>query len=202
MRYFLITVAVFCGLKVYSQEDYIVRLNDTSFNASLDKQYNIVVNGQVFNLIINQKDTLAYNDRLYGFNYPKGFNVSSTKIDDGVEQISILTAEGAGFLIQKYSSINPNTLNELMLKELTKESVSYGYELKRSDDKKHLQSGLGVEVNKAILTYKNSVNIYEVASIGKKDEGLVIVTIRMDGNENSQGKKIIDLMWRSLKINF
>lgn len=201
MKYLLITVAVFCGFKAHCQKDYLIHLNDTSFNIALDKQYNIVVNGQKLNFTIKQKDTLSYNDSVYSFDYLKDFKVSKTKIDDGIEQISILTAEGSGFLIQKYSSINPSTLNELMLGEMTKESISYGYESKRTDYKRRLNSGLQIEVDKAVLKYKDNVQIYEVASIGKKDEGLIIVTIRMDEDEHTQGKKIIDLLWNSLKIN-
>jgi hypothetical protein len=151
--------------------------------------------------IITSKDTLTYNNGFYSFLYPKGFSVLNSKIDIGIDQTSILTAEGTGIVIQKYESVNPTSLNEMMLTEMTNESISYGFESKRSIYKRKLKSGQEIEVTKAVLRYKEEVNIYEVASIGKKDAGLIIVTIKMDEDDNTQGQKVIDLMWQSLKVN-
>jgi hypothetical protein len=110
----------------------------------------------------------------------------------------LMTAEGSGVLIQKYSTINPTMLNEMMLKEVTKESLNYGFKLNRIDYQRTLRSGQSIVVNKAILTYNNETNIYEIASIGQKDAGIIIMTIIMDENRSNQGRKIIDLMWNSL----
>ena len=202
MKIILTTTAILFSLLANSQEDYIIHLNDTSLHVELDKPYNLVVKGKKIDFKIVQKDTLTHNSNLYSFLYPKGFKVSNSVIDEGIEQISILTAEGAGFLIQKYESLNPTTLNELMLTELTKESIDYGYEEKRSNYKKILKSGHEIAVTKSVLRYKDEVNIYEIASIGKKDAGIMIVTMRMDEDDNNQGQKIIDLMWKSVKINW
>ena len=83
---------------------------------------------------------MTYNDRFFSFLYPKGFKVSNTIVDENVEQISILTAEGSGLLIQIFKSINPTTLNELILSEMTKESISYGFQEKRSGYKKNIET--------------------------------------------------------------
>ena len=44
-------------------------------------------------------------------------------------------------------------LNDMMLFEVTKESVSYGYTLKREDYKRKLVSGQEIDVIKAVLTF-------------------------------------------------
>ena len=199
MKTVFLVMAILSALKASCQEDYIIHVNDTSIHVSLDKQYNLVVKGQKIDFLITQKDTLTYNDNLYSFQYLKGFKVSNSKLDAGIEQISILTAEGSGLIIQRYETINPTSLNEMMLTELTKESISYGYQSTRSTYKRVLNSGHEMEVTKAVLRYKDEVNIYEVASIGQKDAGIIIVTMRMDENENTQGQKLIDLMWGSIK---
>jgi uncharacterized protein YheU (UPF0270 family) len=202
MKSILITIAILFSLEASCQEDYIIHLNDTSLHVALDKPYNLVVKGKKIDFKIIQKDTLTYSGDLYSFLYPKGFKISNSVIDDGVEQISIITAEGSGLLIQKYETLNPTTLNELMLTELTKESIDYGYEEKRSNYKKVLKSGHEIAVTKSVLRYKDEVNIYEIASLGKKDAGIIIVTMRMDEDANNQGQKIIDLMWKSIKVNW
>jgi len=189
-------------MEAFCQEDFIITLNGTPYPIALDKNYNFSVKGQNVDVKIVQKDTLLYSDQLFSFQYPKGFKVSNTKLDAGIEQVSILTAEGSGLLVQRYETMNPSMLNELMLSEMTKESISYGYVATKSTFKKVLRSGEEIDVTKAILRYKDEVNIYEIASIGKKDAGILIVTIRMDENDDTQGKKLIDLMWKSIKTNW
>jgi hypothetical protein len=202
MKLVLIFISVFFTLVANSQEDYVLQLNDTTLNVALDKPYNLVVKGKKIGFRLIQKDTLTYSNNLYSFLYPKGFKISNASVDEGIEQISLLTAEGSGLLIQNYQSMNPSTLNEFMLNEVTKESISYGFEEKRTSYKKVLRSGQELVVTKAVLRYKDEVNIYEIASIGKKDSGLMIVTMRMDEEEGSQGQKIIDMMWKSLQLKW
>ena len=202
MKNILITTALFFSVQANCQEDYVLHLSDTTVQVALDKPYHLVVKGKKIDFKITQKDTLTYNDPFFSFLYPKGFKISKTAMDEDGEQISILTAEGSGLLIQKFKTLNPVTLNELMLSEMTKESISYGYEEKRTNYKKLLKSGHEVSVIKSVLRYKDEVNSYEIASIGKKDSGIIIVTMRMDDDANTQGQKIIDLMWDSIKVNW
>lgn len=201
MRKILLIVAFFWSLKGVSQEDFVIRMNDTLINVALDKSYNINIKGTNINFTLSSKDTLNYSNDFYSFLYPKAFRVSNSKIADGIEQITIVTAEGSGMIIQKYESINPTSLNEMMLTEMTKQSISYGFISKRSNYKRSLKSGQEIEANRAELRYKDDVSIYEVASIGKKDAGLIIVTMRMDDDNSNEGQKVIDLMWQSLKVN-
>jgi hypothetical protein len=201
MKPFLLAVAIICSVKGIGQEDFLIRLNDTIISIELDKSYDIDIKGTKLTFTVSSKDTLTYSNAFYSFLYPKTFRVSSTRVDTGIEQISILTAEGSGILIQKYESVNPTSLKEMMLTELTKESISYGFVSKRSIYKRKLKSGQEIEVTKADLRYKEDVNIYEVASVGKKDAGIIIITMKMDDDRNTQGQKVIDLMWKSLTVN-
>ena len=198
MRHTLIIIAILFLSQAKAQEDYVIRINDTTFKISLDKKYALIMDGRKINFILSANDTLIYNDDLYSFLYSKDFKVSKTKVEGGIEQIMLMTAEGSGILIQKYPSLNPTTLNEIMLTEVIKESLSYGYELKRNDYNRTLSSGQKIQINKAVLKYKDDTNVYEVASIGKKDEGILIITMVMDQNNSKQGQKLIDLMWSSL----
>ena len=201
MKIKLTAIALFFSFFASSQEDYIIHLNDTVIQVALDKPYQLNVKGKKLALKLTQKDTLIFDGSFFSFLYPKGFKVAETDIEEGVKQFAILTAEGSGFLIQKFESLNPTSLNELMLSEVTKESISYGYEEKRSSTRKKLKSGQEITITKSVLRYKDEVNSYEVASIGKKDAGILIVTMRMDEESNTQGQKIIDMLWKSIKVN-
>jgi hypothetical protein len=198
MRFSLVTLLILISLKSYTQVDYKIQINDTIFEISLDNEYSILINGKEIKFKIFAKDTLIYEDDLFSFKYSKDYKISHMRIEEGIGQLMIMTAEGSGFLIQKYSTLNPTMLNEMVINEVTKESLNYGFKMKRDDYSRRIKSGQKLEVNKAILTYKNETNIYEVASIGEKDEGILIMTMIMDEKMSEQGNKIIELMWNSL----
>ncbi|GAA4974876.1 hypothetical protein [Algibacter aquimarinus] len=189
----------FVTINTYSQEDYIVKINDTELEIALDSTYTLEIDNKSLNITFKSKDILVYDDSLFNFQYPSDFKVSKTIIDEGVEQIMLMTAEGSGILIQKYEGFNPTFLNEMMINEITKESINYGFKLERKDYERKLKSEQTLNIDKAILTYKDETNIYEVATIGKKDEGILIMTMIMDTSiNNEQGNKLIELMWNSL----
>lgn len=199
MRVLLLVFTIFLsGFIAKGQKDYLIQLNDTLIEVALDKEYKLRINGEDLSFIIKAKDTLMYNTNLYSFKYLRDYMVTKVKIDEGIEQIMLITAEGSGIIIQEYSTINPTTLNEMMISEMTKESISYGFEMKTDDYSRELKSGHKLDVDKAVLKYKDETNIIEVASIGNKDEGIMIITMIMDVNFSQQGRGIIDLMWNSL----
>lgn len=198
MRTLLTILITLMSLTIYGQEDYMIKLNDTLIEISLDKEYPISVDGVNIKFKVIAKDTLIYNDDLYSFKHSKDYKVTKMLISEGIEQIMLMTAEGSGILIQKYSTINPTNLNEMMISEVTKESLNYGFKLERKDYKRKLKSGQELEVDKAVLTYKDETNIYEVASLGDKDEGILIMTMIMNEKQSEKGKKIIELMWNTL----
>jgi hypothetical protein len=193
----LFIVAVFCASNVFAQ-DYQLRLNDTSINIATGNEYEVTVNGQRIKLSLSLKDTLEFSQSGFSFLYPRGYTPAKHLIDSTAEQFTILTAEGSGIILQHYFSLNPKMMEELMLREMTKESIDYGYKMQREEYKTTIKSGQEVNVIKATLTYKDDVSIYEVAAIGKKDEGLMIITIN-SSNTSSEGKKLINLLWSTLK---
>ena len=200
MKKTLFSIALMYTVPALAQEDFLLQINDTVLSVQLDKPYQLNVKGNLVRFKVSSRDTLTYDSKLYNFLYPKAFRVSHTNVDAGIEQISLLSAEGSGILIQQYESLNPTSLNELMLTEMTKESISYGFVSTRTTYKRKLKSGQEIQVTRAELRYKDDVNIYEITSIGKKDAGMIVVTMKMDDDKNTEGQKVIDLMWHSLML--
>jgi hypothetical protein len=198
MKNVLFLAAVLTAFPALGQEDYKIKINDTAISISLDTKYEVLLNGKKVNFTVTANDTVAYNDNLFSFRYLKDYKITKTEIDGGIEQLMLLTAEGSGFLIQKYSSMNPEGIEEMMLKEVTKESIGYGFKQQRNNYQRKLKSGQDVTVIKAVLKYKDETNIYEITSIGKKDEGILVIAMIMDETKSEQGRKTIDLMWNSL----
>jgi hypothetical protein len=168
---------------------------------SLDSAYHITVNGKKLPLSVKQKSILTYQDSLFSFVYPQGFQITKTNIDSTVDQYLALTADATGFMLQAYRTINPVGLNETMLREITKENLSYGYTMKREDTTRILKSGQTVTVNKAVLTFKDNKYTFEVASIGSRDEGILVITIDGGMDYTGKGREMIRLLWDSLRYN-
>lgn len=182
-----------------AQNDLLLQLNDTVIELSSGKDYQIPIKGQELRVRVDFKDTLNYEDDLFSFQYLKDYKVSKMDIEKGIHQVMIMSADGSGMLIQQYAYMNPTMLNEMMIQEVTKESLNYGFEMNRQNYSRKLQSGETLNVTKAVLTYRDEKNIYEVASLGKKDEGILIMTMIMNEKSSAKGNNIIDLMWESLK---
>lgn len=201
MRLIFIFSFIFYHSIIFSQENYQIEIQGKVMDVALDQEYQIDIEGKRVPFQLIEKDTLTYIDTYFTFQYPKGFRISKTIIAEGVEQIALITAEGSGYMIQSYTQVDPSFFNEMMLNEVTKESISYGYTLDRKDYMRTLFSGQEVIITKAVLTYKDDFSYYEVASIGGKDNGIIIVSMISVEDFKERGEQIIDLMWNTLIVD-
>jgi hypothetical protein len=167
----------------------------------LDSSYQILLQGKKVKLSLKQNDLLTYQDSLFSFSYLPGFQIAKTRIDSTVDQYLVLTADATGFILQAFRTINPTGLNETMLREATKENISYGYKMQREDAKRILKSGQSLDVTKVVLTFKDKKMTVEVGSIGSRDEGILVMTIDAGMDYTGKGKELISLLWESLRYN-
>jgi len=194
--------ALLISLKSYSQHNgnYIIIINNDSIQVDLNKsiQYKKSSEEELTVKII-QPQILTYTDDMISFNHDKSLSVSNSKIEEGIEQCMIMKSTGNGFMVQKYKTIDPSSLTQLMMNEITKESINYGYNKTEKPFKKKLKSGQIIEGIEATLTYKGENEVYTVASYGAKDEGILVVTM-LFSVDNKDGKEIIDLFLETLEI--
>ncbi|NOT38124.1 MAG: hypothetical protein HOP11_12190 [Saprospiraceae bacterium] len=154
----LTAILMFVNSLIFAQNqgNFILVINNDSIQVNLNMEFNYKTSsGEELKMSIIQPDVLTYSDDLISFSYEKSLSVSNTKIEKGIEQCVILKSTGTGFLIQKNKTMNPSSLTELMLKEITKESMNYGYSKSEKEFKKKLKSGQVIEGIQATLTYKD-----------------------------------------------
>ncbi|MFP4845334.1 hypothetical protein [Winogradskyella sp. PE311] len=183
-----------------AQKDYIITIDGKSYEIEMDSEIEIKIKGKKLDLGLRKKDTLLLDEDYFQLKYTKKHKVSKVTVEEGIDQLMIMTAGGSGVIVQKYSSFNPTMLQEMMLNEVTKESVSYGYSLVRKDYDKKLLSGETIKVLKAVLDYKGETETYEIAAHGKKDEGILVMTMDMGLGLGDGGPEMVQLMWDTLKI--
>ncbi|WP_394747596.1 hypothetical protein [Spongiimicrobium salis] len=181
--------------------NYILVINKDSLKVALDQDYAYTTpSGEEVSLKIVQPNILTYSDEMISFKYDKSNSVSNTAIEKGIAQCMILKSTGNGFIVQKYENMNPSSLTQFMLSEITKESISYGYTMEQKTFKKELQGGQQLEGVEAILTYKGEKEVYTVATYGHKDQGIIVITMLLSEDFVAADKPMIDLFLNSLQV--
>ena len=191
------------GFLSYSQTqgNYIIVINGDSVRIDLSSEIDYKTKGgEKLKINLVQPEILTYSDNMISFSHNKAFTVSNTTIQEGIDQCMIVNSTGNGFMVQKYEIMDPSPLVELMLNELTKESVNYGYKLTKKDYSRKIKSGQTIEGVQATLTYKGDKEVYTVATYGQKDEGIIVVTMLLN-DDFEEDQEIIDLFLNTLSIN-
>ena len=122
----LVAILLF-SLFCFSQDNgnFILTINNESITIDLNETSEYKTStGEVLSIRLTQPDILTYCDDIISFNYSKEMSVSNSKIDEGIEQCALIQSTGNGFLVQKYTTIDPTSLTRLMVHELTKESIN------------------------------------------------------------------------------
>lgn len=203
MKKALLSVLVMLSLTTLAQKstNYEITLDGKTYDIDLNKPYELKTKQGLVQVEVKQKRILTYSDDLLSLNYFNNLSISETEIDQGISQLACLSANGSGFMIQKYQGMNPEVLIDIMAQELTKESIEYGYKETREDISKKTKTGEQLKGKKITLKYIDDIQYYEVVAFGKKDKGVLIITILNDDYKDKDSK-IIDLLFDSLALKF
>jgi hypothetical protein len=198
----LLVVLLVCSF-VYAQEgsNYTITINGESFEYSLGEtiEYDAKKKGPL-KISVSQKDNLTYNDGIIVFNHPKSFPISETQLDEGIKQITAINSSGMGFIIQEYEGINPSLMVDLMLNEVTKESVEYGYSETISSVEFNTKDNKVLKGKKSVLEYQGVVDEWVVVTYSWKDGGVLIATMAVDTTDPNVDANFADNFYKSLRI--
>lgn len=202
MRYFIFSACLLFshfGL-TQNQKNYILEINGDTISLSLDKQVVLKTkSGQTLNINLKQKEVLTFSDETFSFNYPSTFTLSSKNVEDGVEQILGISANGNGLLLQKYKDFNPENVVDLMMEEITEESKDAGYKESSKNVSQLLKSGKTLNGKQSTLVLDDERNIYTIYPLKIRKGGILIVLMLIDpADENA--KKVYDMLWKTLEI--
>jgi hypothetical protein len=157
--------------------------------------------GKAATVVLRKKPYAEYSDELVSFQHASELSVSSQDLGDGIKQLMSATATGTLIMIQEYSTMDPSMLVPMMLNELTKKSVDYGYSMTQEKVTRTLKSGITLKGLKATLKYKGDESCWEVLSFGKKDAGVLVIT-QIDKEFIKTDEAIHSHFWDTLKLKF
>lgn len=183
---FLASILCLVGMGAVAQDaaNYQIIINGKATDVALGKAQKVrLANGQEIEITVKQKDILSYQDDWISLQYPKVLQPTIATPDPQLEQVALVTANGNGILVQKYKTINPTELVDLMLQEITEDKMNFGYTRSEEAYELKLQSGHKARGKSVVLKHGGQEQRYTVAAIGSKNknEGIIFMTMLNPG---------------------
>lgn len=183
-------------------KNYEITIDEKAYDLNLNEEIQVMdKSGKTVNIVLRKKPYIEYSDQIVSFQHKSELSVSSQDLGSGIKQLMFVTATGTVIMIQEYSNMNPSMLVPMMLKEITKEQVDYGYKMTQDKVTRKLNSGIILKGMKATLKYKGEERYWEILSYGKRDIGILVIT-QIDKEYIKTEKEIHSHFWNTLKLKF
>jgi len=155
--------------------------------------------GKTSKVRIDHNDFASFSGGTFSFVHPSTNSVTKTDLGDGIAQYLMASALGTLVVVQKYDKMNPVSLNQLMLQEMTKETVQAGGQLTQRPTTRKLADGKELTGLKATVKTRTDSADFEIVGYGLADQGLLFVT-RVGSEDLATEQPLIDKFWETLKI--
>lgn len=148
---------------------------------------------------LERNEFAPFGGRLFSFVHPSAMPVSKTDLASDITQYLMASALGTIVIVQEYDALNPVSLNQLMLQEMTKVSVQAGAKLVQQPATRKLSDGTELTGLRATVKTRTDSTVYEIFSYGGDDRGVMFVTRIADENVKAEGP-LIDKFWETLRL--
>lgn len=195
-----ITVAFLVGSQAFA-DDYTLTIDGKQHDVDLGKQAVISLpDGRKINVLLERKAVVSFRSENLTFQHSSKLTPARTEVSPGIFQTMMASPRGSVVLVQEYTSINPCGLIDLMLTELTKEEVQYGYALATSPTAQKLSTGQELNGKKVVSKYKDKETTRRVICFQARDAGIMIVT-QIEKDASLEDFAMIETLWTSLQIS-
>lgn len=153
--------------------------------------------GASVQLSLKRSEFMTFKAGAVSFEHRSDLSVASTDIDKDVHQHMVASALGTIAILQQYDTIDPSTLTQLMVQQMSKDDVQAGAKIESKETVRALQDGRTLKG--LFATVKgNHIDIeIEALAMPLADGGIMAVT-RLD-KDNTADQPILDRFWTSLK---
>ena len=197
----LIASIIFTLTGVLYASDYIISIDGRPAEIDLNKELKFkTASGKELAIILKQKEYLNYKSDLFSMAHKNTLKPNKSDLGDGVFQTLMSTPLGTVIIVQEYMSMNPEPMIDLLLKEITKEEVEYGYKYKERKVEK-LIGGKKFRGKQAITSYSGTEWTRSIMVYGGKDKGVLTITM-IEKDQYDNEKYMISDFWKNFKISF
>jgi hypothetical protein len=155
--------------------------------------------GKQSKVTLERNDFATFSGSDFSFVHPSGISVTKTDLGENITQYLMASALGTIVVVQEYGKMNPVSLNQLMLQEMTRESVQAGAKLTQGPTTRKLADGKELTGIRAEVKARTDTADFEIVGFGLADRGLLFIT-RIAGEDAAAEKPLIDKFWQSLKV--
>lgn len=206
LRLALFAGFLFAEMAAQAQEalptNFQVVLNGQALDVEPGKTYSYTTpKGEVLHVQLRESSIRHYRDEWVSFQHPPKLSVAETE-EDGVRQLVVMNAAGAGVLVQEYRGIDPKDILEFMISQLIKDEVKAGYKRQDKPFECRLADGKILTGKTVYLSQKNARSVYQLGTWSGENEGIMVVAInREDGSStDAVNQKLLNDVVGSLKI--
>jgi hypothetical protein len=183
-----------------SPKTYKLTIGDVTIDIDPGETLDVTMpDGKQTKVTLALNEFATYSGEMFSFVHPTNVAVTKTELDPHIHQYLMASALGTLIIIQEYRTMNPTSLAQLMLEELTKETVQAGGERSQEPATKTLADGKQLSGLTAKVKTKADTTDFEILGYGTSDQGVLVVT-RVDESNAGKERGMIDKFWESLKL--
>lgn len=179
--------------------NFTLTINGKKFEVDLDTVKVIKVGGRTLRLKLAKKTVVQFKTKNFAFDHPSRLAPSRTSLGNGIFQTMMASPVGTLIMVQEYTTLDPSGLVDLMVGELTKEEIKYGYKIVKKDISRKLASGARLKGKLVTSTYRTKVIVRQVLTFKAQDAGVLLVT-QIEKASPAAELKVIDTFYKTLKI--
>ena len=181
---------------------YTITVDGVSAQANPGETVEITLkDGRTVRASIKANPFVRWSDSMLAFDHPSKLSVATHKLSGSIVQRMMASAIGTVIIIQEYSTLDPSSLKQLMMDELTKTDVKAGAEFAQSNVTKKLVSGAELSGLKGRLKFRKETKTIEVFSYAADGQGILLMTMISDDHRDTD-QSIVDMFWDTLTLKF
>lgn len=202
MKARLVIIAVACFLCSQAiAGDYVLTIDGKQSEVDIGEEAIIELpDGRNIRVTLEKKAIASFKLENLSFDHPSRLSPSRTDLGDGMFQTMMASPLGTLVLIQEYTTINPCSLIDMMLNELTKEETEYGYKITKSPSTRRLSNGAQLKGKMAVSKYRGDEYTRHVLCYEARDAGIMIIT-QLEKAAPQEDLTMVETFWKSLDIS-
>ncbi len=181
--------------------NYLLSIDGKQFEISLGEETALSLpDGKQLQVTLEKKAVVNFQTDSFSFDHPSAFTPSRTNLGDGIHQTMMSSPVGTLVMVQEYGDIDPSTLVDLMVYELTKKEKNYGYEITTTPSTKELTDGTVLTGKTTTTSYRGEKRTLHVLYHAIKDAGILFIT-GIDEDATPEDQAMMETFWKSLTLS-
>jgi hypothetical protein len=198
----LLISSIFFALPTLAEDNknYVLSVDGKDYEIGLEGSVVAKTkDGKDITIALKRKEFSTFTKDVVSFEHRSDLSVATTDIERDIHQYLTASALGTLIIIQQYDTLNPATLTELMLKQLSADDLATGYTMDKSDFSRNLSDGTVMKGLRANLKHKNDDVDLQVLATDSGDGGVIAMT-RINRDMGAAEEPIIERFWATLKL--